>query len=77
MGKIAYLRSIFSIIEKIIKMEMRDQGRGVVENYLNNAAADSYAEKARYAIAVDDFGERRRAGRDNADEAGIESGGVS
>ena len=50
MGKIAYLRSIFTIIEKIIHIEMSDQGRGIIENYLDTAAADDYAEKARYAI---------------------------
>lgn len=50
MGKTAYLRSIFSIIERVIKIEMTDQGRGVVENYLDSAAAEDYAEKARYAI---------------------------
>ena len=50
MGKIAYLRTIFFIIERIIKAEMTDQGRAVVKNYLDSAAALSYAEKARYAI---------------------------
>ena len=50
MNKSAYLRSVFSIIERIIKIEMTDQGRGVIENYLDTAAADDYAEKARYAI---------------------------
>ena len=50
MGQIAYLRSIFDIIERLIGIEMTDQGRAVVENYLRTAAAEDYAEKARYAI---------------------------
>ena len=50
MGKVRYLRSIFSIIEKIIQFEMTDQGRGVIENYLKAADADDMAQKARYAI---------------------------
>ena len=50
MGKIAYLRSVFTIIENIIHIELSDQGRGVIENYLITAAADDYAEKARYAV---------------------------
>jgi len=50
MGKVTYLRSIFTIIENIIHIEMSDQGRGLVENYLNAANAENYAEKARYAI---------------------------
>lgn len=50
MGQIAYLRSIFDIIERLIKIEMTDQGRAVVENYLQNAGAEDYAGKARYAI---------------------------
>jgi len=50
MGTTAYLRSIFTIIERIINSEMTDQGRGVVENYLGTAAAEKYGEKARYAI---------------------------
>ena len=50
MGKVTYLRSVFSIIERIIHIEMSDQGRGVIENYLDTAIADDFAEKARYAI---------------------------
>lgn len=50
MAKITYLRSIFDIVERLIKIEMTDQGRAVVENYLQTAAAEDYAEKARYAI---------------------------
>jgi hypothetical protein len=50
MGKVAYLRSVFSIVEKIIHIEMSAQGRGVIENYLDSAEADDFAEKARYAI---------------------------
>ena len=50
MGKSTYLRSVFNIIEHLIKIEISDQGRGVIENYLNSAAAEDYAEKARYAI---------------------------
>jgi len=50
MSNIAYLRSIFAIVERLIHIEMTDQGRAVVENYLKSAAAESYSEKARYAI---------------------------
>ncbi len=45
-----YLRAIFNLIESIIHIELSDQGRGVVENYLDTAAAQDMAEKARYAI---------------------------
>ena len=37
-------------VEPHIKIEMTDQGRAVVENYLQNAGAEDYAGKARYAI---------------------------
>ena len=50
MSQGAYLRSIFNIIERIIGIEMTDQGRAVVENYLSTAAAKDFADKARYAI---------------------------
>ena len=45
-----YLRSVFTLIENIIHIELSDQGRGVIENYLDTAAAVDMAEKARYAI---------------------------
>ena len=45
-----YLRSIFAIIERLIHIELSDQGRGVIENYLNSAGAEDMAERARYAI---------------------------
>jgi hypothetical protein len=45
-----YLRAIFTIIEHLIRIELSDQGRGVIENYIESAAANDMAEKARYAI---------------------------
>ena len=50
MTRIRYLRSIFAIIETHIHIELTDQGRGVIENYLKTAASSNLAEKARYAI---------------------------
>ena len=50
MKNVNYLRSIFAIIERLIHIELSDQGRGVIENYLQTAAAEDMAEKARYAI---------------------------
>ena len=45
-----YLRSVFTLIENIIHIELSDQGRGVIENYLDTASSVDMAEKARYAV---------------------------
>ncbi len=74
MGKVTYLRSVFTIIEKIIHIELSDQGRGVIENYLDTAGADDFAEKARYAIfrytqlelpSLEDIREKNKTGELN------------
>jgi len=45
-----YLRSVFNIIEHLVHIELSDPSRGIVENYIDSAAATNMAEKARYAI---------------------------
>ncbi|MBT3276255.1 MAG: hypothetical protein HN368_24115 [Spirochaetales bacterium] len=48
--KILYLRSVFAIVEKLVHMEMSDQSKAVVENYLDSSSAAGFSEKAREAI---------------------------
>lgn len=45
-----YLRSVIELAENIVHMRLSDQGKAVIENYIDSAAEESMSGKARNAI---------------------------